>query len=370
MPSDQRPVPGVLGDDVTKQLSAVWHAVNDPQFEAPTNPSAVEQFLTVQSGERPRIVRDVFTVPQGNGGGTVQRGLAIGFDNGHSLLFDFGHGAVRDWTAGDFARQRTEGKSWYWDLAGLRPLEGFASEAEIRLHDPEKKAWIPPTDEDRPRLVGYRTSGTPQSVTLETVLPFTFEVSDHTGVQHELDVVHALKPFQEQQEIGIERTITIAGRSVADMKGPVPYFVLPTKWTAKPGVTIHVLENGEPIDLEGRAAHSLTKQASGDYRVTIRYTFRTPSSPTVLSPAPPAPPKPPAPPVTTLAGYDGTRLPLPDSIMPTAMTWLPDGTLAFTSLKGHVYLARDTNDDGLADTLQLFEEGLAAPSGSSRTTAT
>ncbi len=67
--------------------------------------------------------------------------------------------------------------------------------------------------------------------------------------------------------------------------------------------------------------------------------------------------------MTTLAGYDGTRLPLPDSIMPTAMTWLPDGTLAVTSLKGHVYLARDTNGDGLADTLQLFEEGLAAPFG-------
>ena len=363
MPSYQRPVPGVLGDDVTKQLSAVWHAVNDPLFEAPTNPSAVEQFLTVQSGERPRIVRDVFTVPQGNGGGTVQRGLAIGFDNGHSLLFDFGHGAVRDWTVGDFARQRTEGKSWYWDLAGLRPLEGFSPDAEIRLHDPEKKEWVTPAAEDRPRLVGYRTSGTPKSVAVEMVLPFTFGVSDHAGVPHELDVVHSLKPFQEQQEIGIERTITIAGRGVTDMKGPVPYFILPTKWTAKPGVTIHVLENGEPIDLEGRAAHPLTMQENGDYRATVRYTFRTPSSPTVLPPAPPAPPKPPAPPVTTLAGYDSTRLPLPDSIMPTAMTWLPDGTLAFTSLKGHVYLARDTNGDGLADTLQLFEEGLAAPFG-------
>ena len=34
-----------------------------------------------------------------------------------------------------------------------------------------------------------------------------------------------------------------------------------------------------------------------------------------------------------------------------------------TSLKGHVYLARDTDGDGLEDRLQLFEEGLAAPYG-------
>jgi hypothetical protein len=49
--------------------------------------------------------------------------------------------------------------------------------------------------------------------------------------------------------------------------------------------------------------------------------------------------------------------------MPTALTTLPDGTLAFTSLKGDVYLAKDTNGDGLEDTLTLFEEGLSAPYG-------
>ena len=54
---------------------------------------------------------------------------------------------------------------------------------------------------------------------------------------------------------------------------------------------------------------------------------------------------------------------MPRGIMPTAMTWTRGGTLAFTSLKGHVYLARDTDGDGLEDTLSLFEEGLAAPYG-------
>ncbi|MCH7640634.1 hypothetical protein IID22_00325, partial [Patescibacteria group bacterium] len=67
--------------------------------------------------------------------------------------------------------------------------------------------------------------------------------------------------------------------------------------------------------------------------------------------------------VTTLPGYDGVRLPISRSIMPTAFTWTHDGKLAFTSLKGHVYIAHDTDGDGVEDKLTVFEEGLAAPYG-------
>ena len=49
--------------------------------------------------------------------------------------------------------------------------------------------------------------------------------------------------------------------------------------------------------------------------------------------------------------------------MPTSITWLENGTLAIASLKGDIYLARDTNGDGIEDKLILFEEGLSAPYG-------
>ena len=49
--------------------------------------------------------------------------------------------------------------------------------------------------------------------------------------------------------------------------------------------------------------------------------------------------------------------------MPTAFAWRDDGTLVFTSLKGHVFLAHDTDNDGIEDSLTVFEEGLAAPFG-------
>ena len=64
-----------------------------------------------------------------------------------------------------------------------------------------------------------------------------------------------------------------------------------------------------------------------------------------------------------MPGFEGVQLPVSTKIMPTAMTVLNDGTLAFTSLEGHVYLAKDTDGDGVEDTLTMFEEGLSAPYG-------
>ena len=49
--------------------------------------------------------------------------------------------------------------------------------------------------------------------------------------------------------------------------------------------------------------------------------------------------------------------------MPTAMTWLADGRLAFTSLRGQVWIADDQDKDGIPVALTLFAEGLAAPYG-------
>jgi hypothetical protein len=67
--------------------------------------------------------------------------------------------------------------------------------------------------------------------------------------------------------------------------------------------------------------------------------------------------------VTSMPGFRGVRLPLPRSIMPTALAWTVTGRLALTSLKGHVYYADDSDGDGLEDRLTLFAEGLAAPFG-------
>ena len=62
-------------------------------------------------------------------------------------------------------------------------------------------------------------------------------------------------------------------------------------------------------------------------------------------------------------GWEAIRLPLTDQVMPTALAWRGDGSLIFTSLKGRLWLVRDTNDDGLEDRITCFSDELAAPFG-------
>ena len=48
--------------------------------------------------------------------------------NRHNVLLDLEAGALALWTVGDTARQRTKGKSWFWELAGTAVLDtGFDS---------------------------------------------------------------------------------------------------------------------------------------------------------------------------------------------------------------------------------------------------
>ncbi len=48
--------------------------------------------------------------------------------------------------------------------------------------------------------------------------------------------------------------------------------------------------------------------------------------------------------------------------MPTALAW-HQGQLAIGSLKGRVCLARDTDNDGLADTWEPISDDVPAPYG-------
>ena len=49
--------------------------------------------------------------------------------------------------------------------------------------------------------------------------------------------------------------------------------------------------------------------------------------------------------------------------MPTGLCWRPEGRLIFSSLKGQVFEAIDTDGDGVEDRLQLLADGLPAPYG-------
>tara|TARA_R110002072_G_scaffold303094_1_gene493210 strand:+ start:5072 stop:9337 length:4266 start_codon:yes stop_codon:yes gene_type:complete len=368
MPSYSKAVHGVLGDDVDVQLEALWKTLADPRFEPPTDPASVEQYIVVKKGSPPQIIRDVFTNPDENGGGYVPRAFAIGFDNGHSALLDLQNFTLRRWTFGDFARQRTVGKSWYWDMAGSDIVAGLNVDSNFWLvkssvddGDALEEAIAPRMENGTVgRLLGY--SPVEQGVKLQFKLHFEIE-----GTIKEILVEETLAPLKIQPE---DRSGWMRRISTTDI--PADYDLVFKSSTSQTLV-------GSPVNIEASGsikAFPIPKVQSpdvklplnlrlangsgrSDFEVTYSARLNHPNLSVTLKPLPPAN----AHRITSMPGFEGVQLPVSTKIMPTAMTVLDDGRLAFTSLEGHVYIAKDTNGDGVEDALTMFEEGLSAPYG-------
>lgn len=367
MPSySTRAAKGILNGDINAQLNLLWRSFNDARFQAPTDPGSVEQYFVVSPNGPARIVRDVFTNPEANGGGTVARAFVVGLGNQHNALFDLDTLTLRAWTYGDLGRQRTVGKSWYWDLAGSSIVSGFSRQSDyfLDLAEPGAGAAFGPKRDQGTvgKLVSYR----PYGLGVEFVLDLNFEVAGKTVT---VRVTEQSRPVEQagSQQVGWERKVSVA--NVPD--GYVMLIARPQlagKATlGKPQITVADSPAAIWKPLSGddpKTAREVTRMVVRDGHASIQLnylaTLSTHDLPVTLPP-------PPAPPgiarIESTPGFEGIQLPLPTSIMPTAMTFLSDGTLAFASLKGHVYLAKDTNGDGLEDALTLVEEGLAAPYG-------
>ncbi|MCX7422086.1 MAG: c-type cytochrome [Planctomycetia bacterium] len=404
MPQYNRPVAGVLDGDLAKQHAALWQALNDPNFQPPTNPANVEQLFVVNTGDRPRIVRDVFQLPKELGGGNVPRSFAVGFDNGHSLLFDAETASVRQWTFGDFARQQVVGKRWFWQMAGVDVLRSLPSPqfALRRKSDPKAHVLMASTRTFEP-MGNCRVD--PLDVHLSYFLYFIVD-EQPDDLAHEyaaIRVDESLTPItNDPTRSGVQRRLNLTwtnAENTADFE----------LWFARPSNMAGV---GEPrIELVGRSAFGRLPVTTGQQeskdktetsnlpkadrptwqRLSIRdrmdEAWEWTELPMRHSPAEPLPTtqvtltytaelqrQPLAIPtrpivsasrlaVSSVPGFEGTQLPLDASIMPTGFAWRPSGSLVMSSLKGHVFAASDSNGDGLEDQLQLLHEGLSAPYG-------
>lgn len=349
MPSFTKPVSGVLHEDVHQQLAAIFAAVNDPKFEPPTNPSQVEQLWQVTSDSPPRIVRDVFTVRKENGGGAVARAMGVGFNNQHGVLFDLDRATVRDWSYGDFASQRTVGKSWYWDLAGVSLVKGLNATNDLVLLDKSDKiVELNGSDPDRiAHLKSYEVSGNQLKVNydLKVKLP-EGKVS--------IPVREVIESFQDESEAGWTRKISplelpagyrLAWRPKSDLVS-----ISNSKISA---VAVPQLKSSSKLP-------SVGESTNGQHLlITYQSEASSPQTPLPVKPSPLAITDK----VTTWPGQTGVRLPIPISLMPTAIAADDEGRLLVTSLKGHVYRISDRDGDGIEEYLELIQEGLSAPFG-------
>ena len=353
MPSFERPIAGILDGKIDRQLAALWEALNDKSAPPKIDTSTIEQLLTVAPDEPAKIVRDVFAVGDPLAPKFVPRAFAFGLDNGMNILFDIDTMSVVDYWYGDFARQRSSGKSWFWESAGSRIPAIGPDTPDISLRkagDPKAPLLIARRDSGRfGRLHSYdrdisnvRVKEEISDFGVKLNYALTFRIDEESV---DLDVTEVFVPPKWKSHM----TYEYCRRYLAVSNVPADYDVVLRKFPVGES-TVAELE----FNREARMANGVLY-----YR---RYTANakarsTPEPQQVVSQVPQTEI------VRAAPGYDGVRLPLPRSIMPTAITWTADGTLAFCSLKGQVFLAKDTDSDGVEDKLTTFEEGLAAPYG-------
>lgn len=388
MPAIRRAAPGILNESLSEQMAVIWRAISDSRFTAPTVVSRYEQFVTLSPGQRPAIIRDVFTTGEGKNRNGVARALAVGFENGHNLLLDLDSMQLRQWTVGEFARQRTEGKSWFWDTAGVPVATGaIASPAEsilFHLLSSDTAATGIPAVIDEARsteLVRYQSDDRAVEVWYRVCFPAgsSARASGRTpnagaadGIAGPHSAVTAwnnptlpvqtvllherLEPVDADGRTGWRRTVKLSDASAGvqlQMRLPPMQVVeeFGVRQTVQQGTTAphEVAKQGETLVLKGDEPVTWTWTSAARIPAVSR-----PVIPGIVTSSEA---------VTSTPGFHGQRLPLEASIMPTAITWLPDGRMAFTSLRGHVWIAEDTDGDGIEDRQSLFEEGLAAPFG-------
>ena len=353
MPQYNRPVAGVLNGDLAKQHAALWQALNDPNFQPPTNPANVEQLWVVNPGEQPRIIRDVFQLPKELGGGTVQRSFAVGFDNGHSFLFDLDTASIRHWTFGDFARQQTVGKRWVWEMAGVNVVSQLTS-TQVQLRRRRGAANSPKVDGKLQKVVLYESQD--QVVKLNYVLQFPgSDAKAADGAPLTVTVWDQFQSLSEsidgQQRSGIERRMQLIwpSRQVAE-----EFEIWIDDQVGSPSIGPTITHG--PLRLE---QETLSPKFALEH-LTIRYSaaldrtlLAIPARPLAVAAKLS---------IASVPGFEAIQLPIDTSIMPTGFAWQFD-QMAMTSLKGHVFTLTDADADGFEDRLHLVEEGLTAPYG-------
>ncbi|MEQ8791054.1 MAG: c-type cytochrome [Pirellulaceae bacterium] len=370
MPSVQLPVRGVLDEHLPNQLEAVWTVLNTPGFEPPEpNPVRVVRGSGIAEREEPAsVLTDVLQV----GKQTYIKPLLIGLPNRHNVLLDLETARLAGWWMGDTARQRTKGKSWYWEAAGSTLPAGETSPwptaPDVQLAGDGKI--------ESPQLVGQFPTEfdslrhTPQGVELKQRLHFNdgvvLQVSQtFTSLVENRDGGAVAAGFRREIVVGgaphaDALSLTVLAAGAAKLSSDAKAASLP----GPEGIEVRVVE---PVDAHftlsdsGEVRVVSTAHAKQPLRVALQYTSNLPIDRYPLELPPVEPPL--AEELNIVPGYRATRLPLADEFMPTSLAWRPDGTLVITSLKGRVWLASDTNGDGLEDRLSVFSDELAAPFG-------
>jgi mono/diheme cytochrome c family protein len=307
MPAIQQPVPGILNENAEAQREALWVGLNSPSFTPPT--AGAIQTLIAKADGPAIILRDLFE--HGPGQATI-RPFAVALPNGHNILLDLDTLSLRRWWVGDFARQKVRGKKWYWETAGVTLFDQPTSPPLLDIKPP------PASSGETLGWLGW--------------------------YEHTADGVRLHYRLKEQQA-AVEMTIA------------------PSKegWSLRFSVPQARISIRQPRLPKGKGIWLYAEEvSSGSMRGELR--FGTEIEPRREKSQENQLPKRKLRILPAMAGYEVTRLPLDDGPMPTALAW-HEGKLFIASLKGGIYIAEDSDGDGLPDRYRLFSDYLSAPFG-------
>ncbi|MCB9940918.1 MAG: c-type cytochrome [Planctomycetaceae bacterium] len=355
MPSVQVAVSGILDNNLDAQLAAVWDVLNTPGFEPPLPDPVrtVRHSGFADREERAVVITDVVR----NGEQTYLKPLLVGLPNRTSFLFDLETAALVQWSVGDIAQERTEGKTWFWTTAGTPLLKTEMDASELSMIE-GSHAFAPETvgqfvtefdeafhTDDRGLGFRYRLKfDDPPKTMLAVTQTFNVESYESGAATRKIEVVGLPKSASVKLQLlasSESLNATIEANQITTRFGSL--VVLPPQAIADD--------------------FSVTVPADGNGIASIAISYR-PLVPIDVFPT--VAPTAPAPPPLTLdvvPGFEAIRLPISSEFMPTAMDWRPSGELVVASLKGRIWNLRDTDNDGLEDEAVTISDELAAPYG-------
>jgi mono/diheme cytochrome c family protein len=366
MPSIKLAVKGVLDDHLDHQLDAVWQVLNQPGFKPP--PAGAVRIVR-RSGVPGRDEQSAFLTDVLHVGSDVYiKPLLVGLPNRHNVLFDLQTNRLLGWWQGDVAHQRTQGKTWFWDIPEKSWLTIKDSQSQIqlqlggrRLQPVVQGQFLTQLDQwqhikggiqFRRRLHFDTGSAEKRVVTVQERLISLPTSGRQSGWQRQLEVsgvpagATLLLRIAEPEQLP-QKKIKPASRQVDLL--------------SEGGVKIRLPGTTGTLMADGWVQVSGASRPDQPIRLALLYTSDIPVDQFPQVPVAIKNPEPVH--LHVVPGFEAVRLPLAVNVMPTAMSWTSDGRLFFTSLKGRVWQGVDTTGDGLEDQVRPFSDELAAPFG-------
>lgn len=367
MPSVQTPVRGVLENQLSEQIAAVWETLNIPGFEPPLpNPVRVLRFATSDIPGRPHLVTDLVQ----DGASHFTRPALIGLPNRHNLLLDLAAGRLVAWRQGDLARQRTKGKSWYWEFAGGDLLRMAGDLPEFQLLAGGKVVAPIAYEQNLWSLESWQT--TPGAITLRSAVRFAGAKAEKP---RRVELVQTFASQHAGKAVnGVVRDVAFTGLPAGEQlvwQAISSEDAQAAKWNAATGTlriggksAVELNANaGAAVEYRGDGSLVLTASQAGAVAFTAKYLSNLPADEYHL------PPQPvfavPTGAVNLAPGWTAERVPISEEFLPTAIAFDEQGRLFFASLKGQVVrvdLGGQLDPSGILPTTVLLD-GLPAPYG-------